>query len=87
MTDSLGLQLSKVLFAHEPGLLVCDMNASARAAGQIANLLGCILATVLQKGGDAAYEQAFRAVALKIHRSACSTSDKAERQIPNVTPH
>ena len=77
MSDSLGLELSKVLFRHEPTLLANDTKASARAAQEVANLLGCILAAVFAKDGEPAYLDAMQAVALKIHDSAMRTTQKA----------
>lgn len=83
----LGMELSKVLFREEPQLLACDLDASARAAVHVANLLGCILATVLKRQGEATYEAALKAVVHKIHDSAVATAAKAEaaRTDPMVT--
>jgi hypothetical protein len=86
MAEKLGMALSRVLFEHEPKLLQCDMEASARAAAEVSNLLGCIMATVLTKSPQT-YEAAFRAVILKAHESAQKTSGKALAMTPNVTPH
>jgi hypothetical protein len=82
----LGMELSKLLFAKEPGLLICDMDASARSAAALANLLGCVLATAL-KTNSLQYERAFKAVMHQVHKSACATADKADQIIPNLTPH
>jgi len=75
--DGLGMELSKVLFKHEPTLLACDLNASARAAAEVANLLGCILATVLAKKGQDAYVEAVHAAAMKAHATAVRTANNA----------
>lgn len=82
----LGMALSRVLFEHEPKLLACDMDATARAVAEVSNLLGCIMATVLAKNPNG-YEAAFRAVILKAHESAQKTANKAANIVPNVTPH
>ena len=84
--SGLGMALSRVLFEHEPTLLVADMDATARAAAEISNLLGCVMATVLAKN-PAAYEEAFRAVILNANASAEKTAHKASNMVPNVTPH
>lgn len=86
MSDDLGMALSKILFEHEPTLLACDMKASARAAAEVSNLLGCIMATVLVKNPNG-YEAAFKAVILNAHKSAQDTAGKAANFTPNVTPH
>lgn len=85
MTDKLGMALSKVLFEHEPTLLAADLDATARAAAEVSNLLGCIMATVLAKN-PAGYEAAFRAVILRANDSAEKTARKAFNMVPNVTP-
>jgi hypothetical protein len=84
MSD-LGMKLSKVLFTEEPKLLICDVGASVRSASAVANLLGCILATVLTKHGEEAYVQALKAVSHRIHDSAMGTASKAELMSPNTT--
>jgi uncharacterized membrane protein len=81
----LAMELSKVLFREEPKLLVADIEASGRASAEVANLLGCILATVATKCGQDAYETAMRTVVLKIHDSAMKTAEKAETMTPNTT--
>jgi len=85
MSEKLGMALSRVLFEHEPGLLQCDMEASARAAAEVSNLLGCIMATVLVKSPQT-YEAAFRAVILKANESAEKTASKAAKITPHLTP-
>jgi len=82
---SLGMELSKVLWKEEPKLLVCDLEASARAAAEVSNLLGCILANVLAKSGDDAYWNACKAVMLNMDKSAHDTVAKAGRIVPNTT--
>lgn len=84
--SSLGMELSKCLFRHEPGLLAADLEASARAAAAVSNLLGCILATVLTKQGQPAYVEACRAVMLKMNEAALATANKALKIEPNTTP-
>lgn len=81
----LAMELSKVLFREEPNLLVADIEASGRASAEVANLLGAILATVVTRCGQEAYETAMRAVVLKIHDSAMKTAEKADTMTPNVT--
>jgi NAD(P)H-hydrate repair Nnr-like enzyme with NAD(P)H-hydrate dehydratase domain len=83
--SSLGLELSKVLFREEPKLLVCDLEASARAAVGVADLLGCIMATVLKKSGDQAYHEAMKAVMMRANASALATANKADNIAPNTT--
>jgi hypothetical protein len=66
-----------VLFREEPLLLECDLDASARAAVHVSNLLGCILATVIAKQGKEAYLEACKAVMENMNRSAIDTARKA----------
>jgi hypothetical protein len=84
--SKLGMELSRVLFREEPALLACDLDASARAAAEVSNLLGCILATVLTKQGEGAYLDAARAVMLNVNKSAQATAKRAESITPNTTP-
>lgn len=83
---SLQIDLSKMLFAAEPGLLQNDLASSARAASEVSNLLGCIMATVLVKQPDN-YEAAMKALLFRIHESAIATAGKAATIIPNITSH
>jgi hypothetical protein len=85
MTDKLGMALSKVLFQYEPTLLAADLDATARAAAEVSNLLGCIMATVLAKN-PAGYEAAFKAVILKANDSAQATARKAFNMTSNCWP-
>lgn len=78
-SDPLDIELSKVLFKHEPDLLACGPEATGRAAFAIANLLGCILANVLATQGSRTYEQVLRRLIQKMHESATATADKARR--------
>jgi hypothetical protein len=82
----LGMELSRVLFREEPKLLACDLEASARAAAAVSNLLGCILATVLAEKGEQAYFEACKTVMLKMNESAIATAAKAQGMTPNLTP-
>lgn len=86
MSSKLGMELSKVLFREEPKLLACDIDASARAAAEVSNLLGCIMATVLAKQGEQAYLVAMRAVMTNADKSAHATATKAFNMTPNTTP-
>lgn len=88
MNATLGLALSKVLFDHEPGLLVCDMEATAKAAAEIAELLGCILANVVLKQPDQ-YEELLPVIMKHIDAVAWDTAEKARKMAPhvNVTSH
>lgn len=81
---SLGMDLSKVLFEHEPKLLAADLDATARAAAEVSNLLGCLMATVLAKN-PSGYESAFRAVIQRAHESAQKTAAHAINLRANVT--
>lgn len=83
--SNLGMELSKVLFREEPRLLECDLEASARAAAAVSNLLGCIMATVLKKQGQQAYFEACKAVMLNMDKSAMKTAEQAETLIPHTT--
>ncbi len=77
---SLGMDLSKVLFSAEPLLLDNDIRATARAAGAVSNLLGCILgAVLLKRPGE--YEGLLEAVMQEIHQSAMDTVERA-RSLP-----
>jgi hypothetical protein len=84
--SKLGLDLSKVLFEHEPMLLVCDLEASVRAAAEVSNLLGYIMATMLVKYPEG-YDAVFQAVIKKVRESAQEIANKAVTDNPNVTPH
>lgn len=70
---SLGEELTNVLFRREPTLLNADMDATARAAVEIANLLGCIMATLLVQRPDI-YRTAMEAVFKQAHKSAEQTA-------------
>lgn len=78
---SLGEELTEVLHRHEPMLLRADMDASARAAAQVSNLLGCILANVLTLRPDQ-YRSAFEAVCQQVHKSA---EDVSRMVMPTTT--
>lgn len=82
---SLGMELSKVLFREEPGLLNCEMGANARACAALADVLGALLATVIKRNGTPAYVDAMKLVARRIHESAIKTFEAAENITPNVT--
>lgn len=85
--SSLGMDLSRVLFEHEPKLLACDAEASARAAAQVSNLLGCVMAVVMMNNPEG-YEAAFKEVMLKVHESAQLTAAKAVAMAPEpATSH
>jgi len=81
------MRLSKLLFEEEPELLVCDLEASARASAAVANLMGCILSTVLVKMGPEDYCKIFEQVCHKINDSAMETAKKAMRIDANKTTH
>jgi hypothetical protein len=83
----LAMELSKVLFREEPKLLVADLEANARAAAAVANLLGAILATVLVKCGAQAYFDACKAVLLKVNESAIKTANKARMNDDPLSQH
>jgi hypothetical protein len=87
MSDQLGMRLSKLLFEEEPELLVCDLEASARASAAVANLLGCILSTVLVKMGPEDYCKIFEKVCHKVNDSAMETAKKSMRIDANKTSH
>jgi len=87
MSDQLGMRLSKVLFEEEPELLVSDLEASARAAAAVANLLGSILAATLVKGGAEYYLGIFETVVTKVNDSAMKTAKKAIKINANTTSH
>ena len=86
MSDKLGMVLSKVLFEREPKLLVADMDATARAAAEVSNLLGCIMANVMVKQ-PSNYEAAFKAIMSRVHEAALSTAGHAFTATTNNTPH
>ena len=87
MSDQLGMRLSKLLVEEEPDLLVCDLAANARASAAVANLMGCILSTVLVKMGPEDYCKIFEQVCHKINDSAMETAKKAMRIDANKTTH
>lgn len=74
---SLGLELSKCLFANEPGLLQCDAEATGRSAAAVADLLGCVLANVCVMRGPEDYEKAIRMTMKRVHEGAMSTAARA----------
>lgn len=84
--SNLGMELSKVLFAHEPKLLACDLEASGRAAAEVSSLLGCILATLLVSNPDQ-FNTAFKAVMQNAYASAERTASKAAGIVSNITEH
>lgn len=75
------MELSKVLFTHHPKLLNCDVETSAKAAIEISDLLGCILATVLAKQPHN-FERAIQACMGRVIESAGKTADKAANMQP-----
>lgn len=81
MTDSLGMALSKTLFAHDPRLLACDLEATAKAAAEVSNLLGCLMATVLAKDPES-FERAMNIVMENVLKSAEKTALKAVNTPP-----
>lgn len=44
--------LANTLFEHEPKLLACDLDATKKAAAEVANLLGWLMATIRTKDPD-----------------------------------
>lgn len=86
MTDSLGMALSKTMFAHEPKLLACDLDATAKAAAEVSNLLGCLMATVLAKDPEN-FAHAMQIVMSNVIKSAERTALKAEQTTPDMTNH
>lgn len=80
----LGMELSKVLFKHEPKLLEADHEATIRAAVAVADLLGCIMASVMVLR-PREYEEAFLVITKRAHKSAMDTATKALNDKPNVT--
>jgi hypothetical protein len=86
--DTLGMKLSKCLFEHEPKLLTADLNASVLAAKEVANLLGCIMATFLVKKGEDDYLECMKMIGQFVDQSARRTADKAENMPQScVTEH
>ncbi|MCK1479351.1 hypothetical protein IVB27_32575 [Bradyrhizobium sp. 197] len=86
MSDSLGMVLSKALFAHDPNLLACDLNATAKAAAEVSNLLGCLMATILAKDPDN-FANAMQIVMSTVVKSAERTASKAAKIVPDLTNH
>lgn len=87
MSDNLGLELSKVLFAAEPGLLNCDPAATGRATSAVANLMGCILATVLRTKGEEIYMAVIKDVMVRVHNSALATVERSLSVTPSNHRH
>lgn len=81
-----GLEISKMLFKAEPKLLACDAGAVARASGSLANVMGAVLASVLEKQGEATYRELLKHLLLKIDESARSTQEMAHRIAANDMP-
>lgn len=53
MTEkSLGLRVSEVIWTYAPGVMACDHDACARAAGEVAGVFGCIVAMMAAHGND-----------------------------------
>lgn len=86
MAEELGMVLSKALFAHDPRLLACDLDATARAAAEVSNLLGCLMATVLVKD-PGNFANAMQIVMQNVIKSAGKTATKAARITPDLTNH
>ena len=74
MSNDLAMQITKMLYEAEPGLLACEPGATARAAASTANVLGSVLATVLIQKGAATYMQCFEGMMAKVHESAHATA-------------
>jgi hypothetical protein len=75
-TEGLALKLTEVLHREVPGLLRADLEDSARAAVEVANLLGCILANVLGQCGEPTY--------LEACKIAMRRMDKTAREVTNM---
>ncbi|MBR1122129.1 hypothetical protein JQ628_11440 [Bradyrhizobium lablabi] len=76
MSKSLPMDLTKLIFEHEPELLACDIDATARAVNSVAAVLGCLMATILVTEPHD-YEEAMQRVFRVMHESASKTALKA----------
>lgn len=84
MSDSLSVELSKVLFKHEPNLLACEAKAIGRATGEVAALLGCILANVIVKQGGPTYLATLKTAMDLVNDSAIKTAKLALAEAENA---
>ena len=85
MSD-LAIELTKLAFKAEPALLECEPGSTARAATAAADLLGCVMATVLKQKGRDTYIKAMTQMFARAHESAIKTIENAERIAQNE-PH
>lgn len=82
---TLAMDLTKVVFAAEPGLLNNDIAAGARAAAAAADLLGCIMATVFIKEPNN-YQAAMEAIIVRVHEAAIGTAKRAAELVADSPP-
>jgi hypothetical protein len=78
--DSLELALSKLMFEHEPKLLTCDVNATAKTAIALADLLGGLLASMIIQN-PAQHEEVIAIVMKRVSDATRFTMDKAAQII------
>ena len=83
--NDLGIELSKLVFKAEPGLLNADPHAVGRAATVVADLLGCVMAAVLKQKGEATYTHAMKLMFERAHQSAVKTAAAANNMPPETT--
>ncbi len=72
--------ITKLLFESEPGLLSCEPTAVARAAASCAAVMGMVLASVLEKKGEATYRECLKGMLLKADAEARAVVAEARRQ-------
>lgn len=80
------MTITKMLFEAEPGLLACEPNAVARASASCAEVMGSILATVLETKGEATYREVMKSLFIKADAAARSTAQYARDEIANPSP-
>ncbi len=86
MNDSYQMKISKLLIEGEPELLSCDPAATGRACFALANVMGSLLATVIEKKGEETYREVVKQLLGKIDDTARSVHSQARHIADNSDP-
>lgn len=76
-SDSLQLQISKMMVRAFPQLIVADPEASGQAVAELAAVMGAIMAPILVRKGVPTYKEALRHMVTLVDQSAKATAAKA----------
>src|SRR5262245_55733034 len=73
---SLGLKISEVIWEHEPLVAELDMESCARAASEVAGVLGCLVAT-LTAAYPEKYDELMALITGKVENTAKTVGARA----------